>query len=162
MSTEVLEWFAWRDLDPDRLYGLLRLRSEVFVVEQRCVFAEMDGIDPLCGHLCAYDAQGQVGGCLRLVPPGVKRPHSDSPAADGPALGRLATRADLRGTGLGRRLMMAGLARCEQRYPGMPVFLSAQQHLEGFYASMGFVRLREPYDEDGIAHLDMRRGQPGS
>lgn len=156
-----LRWFAWRELDPDTLYGLLRLRSEVFVVEQNCVFAEMDGIDPLCMHLCAFDEPDRIGACLRLAPPGVKRPHSPSPAAQGPALGRLVTRADLRGAGLARRLMHEGLARCERDFPGRPVFLSAQQHLERFYASMDFLRLREPYDEDGIAHVDMRRGPRG-
>ncbi|MGQ0619821.1 MAG: GNAT family N-acetyltransferase [Panacagrimonas sp.] len=157
MSVE-LKWFAWRELDPDTLYGLLRLRSDVFVVEQNCVFAEMDGIDPLCVHLCAFDGHRQIGACLRLVPPGVKRPHSASPIATGPALGRLVTRADLRGTGLGRRLMQDGLARCARDFHGLAVFLSAQRHLEPFYASMDFARVGEPYDEDGIAHVDMRRG----
>lgn len=158
---DTLRWFAWNELDPDSLYGFLRLRSQVFVVEQRCLFAEMDGLDPGCEHLCAFDAQGQVSGCLRLVPPGLRRPHSASPAADGPALGRLVTRSDRRGIGLGRRLMQQGLERCTQLHPGAAVYLSAQQHLERFYASIGFVRLGEPYDEDGIAHLDMRRGPSG-
>lgn len=153
--SERLRWFEWSEFDPDSLYAILRLRSQIFVVEQACLFAEMDGIDPLCAHLCAFDPDGLIAGGLRLVPPGVARPHSVSPAADGPSLGRLVTRADLRGKGLGRRLMAAGLARCAARYPGTSVYLSAQLHLEPFYASMGFSRLRPPYDEDGIPHVDM-------
>lgn len=153
--SERLRWFAWSEFDPDSLYGLLRLRSEIFVVEQACLFLEMDGIDPLCTHLCAFDLRGHLAGGLRLVPPGIARPHSPSPAADGPALGRLVTRADRRGQGLGRRLMAAGLDRCAVCYPGTAVYLSAQQHLEAFYTSMGFIRLRTPYDEDGIPHVDM-------
>lgn len=156
--SERLRCLAWSEFDPDLLYHWLRLRSEIFVVEQACVFAEMDGIDPLCVHLCALDPQGRVAGGLRLVPPGVARPHSPSPAADGPALGRLVTRRDLRGQGLARRLMAAGIEQCARRFPGAAVYLSAQQHLEAFYGSMDFVRLRPPYDEDGIVHVDMRRG----
>jgi ElaA protein len=157
VSRVTLAWYEWPAFDPDTLYALLRLRSEVFVVEQACVFAEMDGIDPACTHLLARDAQGQVAGCLRLVPPHLARPHSPSPPAEGPALGRLVTRQDQRGSGLGRRLMIEGLRECARRHPQLDQYLSAQQHLEGFYASLGFQRLRPPYDEDGIAHVDMRR-----
>lgn len=152
-----LRWLSWREFDPDTLYALLRLRSAVFVVEQHCVFAEMDGIDPACEHLLALSADGEVLGCLRVVPPGLRRPHSAAPAADGPALGRLVTRADQRGTGLGRTLMQEGIAHCLRGYPCHTLYLSAQQHLETFYRSLGFTRLREPYDEDGIPHLDMQR-----
>lgn len=153
-----LRWFAWREFDPDSLYSLMRLRSAVFVVEQNCVFLEMDGLDPRCEHLLAIDDDdGEAVGCLRLVPPGLKRPHSPAPAATCPVLGRLVTARSVRGSGLGRRLMLAGLARCESRWPGRSIQLSAQQHLQSFYASLGFEPLREPYDEDGILHLDMRR-----
>jgi ElaA protein len=151
-----IRWVAWRDFDPDTLYGLLKLRSDIFVVEQNCVFSEMDGLDPLCEHLVATTG-GRVVAVLRVVPPGVKRPHTPSPAADGPAIGRVVVDATHRGTGLARRLMAQAIERCEARDPGSAVYVSAQQHLERFYASMGFERLREPYDEDGIPHVDMRR-----
>ncbi|TDU25872.1 ElaA protein [Panacagrimonas perspica] len=152
-----LRWVAWTAFDPDSLYALMRLRSAVFVVEQACIFHEMDGLDPRCEHLLATDAQGDVVGCLRLVPPRLQRPHSTAPAADGPALGRLVTALSERGTGLGRRLMAEGIARCERDFPGAAIQLSAQQPLESFYSSMGFEAMREPYDEDGILHVDMRR-----
>lgn len=152
-----LRWVAWREFDPDLMYSLLRLRSAVFVVEQACVFHDMDGLDPFCDHLLALDGHRDVVGCLRRVPAGLKRPHTPAPAADCPALGRLVTSLPMRGSGLGRRLMVEGIARCEREQPGTTIQLSAQQHLQGFYESLGFAVLREPYDEDGIAHIDMRR-----
>jgi len=60
-----------------------------------------------------------------------------------------------RGLGLGRAVMREGLARCAQRYPGQPVKVSAQQHLEAFYNGLGFTTVGSPYDEDGIRHVDM-------
>lgn len=160
-SSARLRWLEWNDFDPDTLYALLRLRSAVFVVEQACVFHDMDGLDPRCAHLLAFDeATGEVVGCLRQVPAGLKRPHTPSPAAPGPMLGRLVTAPRVRGTGLGRALMLEGIAQSERDHPGEDLYLSAQQRLQGFYESLGFRALREPYDEDGILHVDMcRRGR---
>ncbi|MDB5967896.1 MAG: family N-acetyltransferase [Hydrocarboniphaga sp.] len=150
-------WHRWAELTPDRLYAFLKLRSDIFVVEQNCVFPEMDGIDPLCEHLSASSPDGQLMAYLRLVPPGVKRPHSESPAAAGPAVGRVVVASQWRGTGLGRQLMVRALEYCGEHYPGQPVALSGQQHLERFYASLGFVTQSPPYLEDGIWHVDMSR-----
>jgi len=150
-------WHRWPELTPDRLYAFLKLRSDIFVVEQNCVFSEMDGIDPHCEHLLATGADGELQAYLRLVPPGVKRPHSGSPAASGPAIGRVVVAAAHRGSGLGRRIMLESLRHCEALYPGLPVSLSGQQHLEAFYASLGFVTQRPAYLEDGIWHVDMQR-----
>jgi ElaA protein len=142
-------WYRWSELTPDVLYELLRLRSAVFVVEQDCVFLDMDGRDPACEHLCARDAAGTLLACLRLVPPGVRTPKV--------SLGRVVVAPSARGRGLGRAVMQEGLRRCAQRHPGAPVKVSAQRHLEPFYASLGFAPVGEPYDEDGIPHLDMVR-----
>ncbi|HEX4896591.1 MAG TPA: GNAT family N-acetyltransferase [Solimonas sp.] len=155
-------WYAWEQLDPDTLYGFLRLRSEIFVVEQNCVFPDMDGVDPRCTHLCGRDAQGRLLAYLRLLPPGVERAvHTvegeRAPSAPGPALGRLVVHADARGKGLARAAMLEGLRICAFRYGGQPVSLSAQRHLSHFYASLGFREASEPYLEDGIWHVDMRR-----
>lgn len=151
MATPALHWrwWRWRDLDPDTLYGFLRLRSAIFVVEQNCVFPDMDGADPACDHLCGLDPARSVRAYLRLVPPGVKDRD--------PSLGRVVVDAALRGTGLGRELMRKGIAECERRHPRYGIFLSGQQHLETFYASLGFVTESEPYLEDGIWHVNLRR-----
>lgn len=144
------QWYAWQDLMPDTLYALLRLRSAIFVVEQNCVFPDMDGRDPACEHLCGWDGDELVA-YLRLVPPGVRTPEV--------SLGRVVVAQPARGRGLGRDVMLEGLRGCGRRHPGAPVKVSAQQHLEKFYGSLGFVRVGEPYDEDGIMHVDMIRGQ---
>ena len=150
MTREVLrwDWQTWATLSPDALYAILRLRSAIFVVEQNCVFHDMDGVDPACEHLSGR-RDGALVACLRLVPPGVLSKQ--------PALGRVVVAQDARGQGLGRALMLEGLRHCAQRFPGQPVKVSAQQHLEKFYQSLGFVTAGAMYLEDGIPHVDMIR-----
>ena len=143
-------WHDWRELTPDLLYAVLRLRSAIFVVEQNCVFPDMDGRDPDCAHLCGWNDAGDLVAYLRLVPPGVRTPEV--------SLGRVVVAAPARGQGLGRAVMEEGLRACARRYPGKPVKVSAQQHLETFYRSLGFATAGPRYLEDGIWHVDMVRG----
>ena len=145
-------WHAWAALDTHTLYDFLRLRVDIFVVEQRCAYPELDGLDPQCRHLCVHDADGALVGYLRLLPPGLKAPQ--------PALGRLVVAASHRGSGLGRRILQEGLRECARRHPGQAAFLSGQQHLQAFYESAGFRTISEPYLEDGIPHVDMLRQAP--
>lgn len=140
-------WHAWKSLSPDLLYALLKLRSDIFVVEQNCVFSDMDGIDPQCEHLCGVDRQGSLQVYLRLLPPGLKFAEC--------SLGRLVTAASARRGGLARAAIEQGLVRLRQRYPGQTVRIGGQRYMEAFYASMGFVPTGEPYLEDGIPHVDM-------
>ena len=140
-------WFTWRELDPDTLHAFLKLRSDIFVVEQNCVFSEIDGADPACEHLCGQDAAGALRVYLRLVPPGVKVPQ--------PALGRLVVAAAARKSGLARTAMQEGIRHCHARYPGQAIFLAAQGQLEPFYQSLGFATTGGVYLEDGIPHVNM-------
>lgn len=142
-----LTWYRWPDLSPDLLYAFLKLRSDVFVVEQNCAFADPDGLDPQCEHLCASGTGGRLLGYLRLLPLGLKKPQ--------PSLGRLVVDPAARHLKIGRSLMEAGLARCAGLYPGQAVHLGGQRHLQGFYESLGFEVTGEPYLEDGIPHVDM-------
>lgn len=148
MATPSLIWRDFADLRVEELHALLRLRCDVFVVEQACAYADIDGKDPLARHLLAWIGP-DLAGCLRLFPPG----------ADGPAarIGRVVVAPPQRLAGLGRRLMQAGLIGTLERYPAAPVELSAQAHLERFYASLGFLRISADYLEDGIPHCDMQR-----
>jgi ElaA protein len=146
------EAFVWREFDAlsaAELHALLKLRCEIFVVEQACAFPEIDGKDPLARHLLCHDGADLIG-CLRLFAPGL--------AGEAARIGRVAVAPPARGTGLGRRLMQAALDEIEGRYGRTPVALSAQLHLEAFYAGFGFERVSETYLEDGIAHCDMQRG----
>lgn len=141
-------WYAWRDLDPDTLYDFLRLRSAAFVIEQNCVFADMDGIDPQCAHLCVRERDGALLGYLRLLPPGGRLPE--------PSLGRIVVAPSARGEGLARAIAREGVRECQTRYPERDIVISGQQHLEPFYATLGFAVDSRPYVEDGIWHVDMR------
>ncbi|MDR3415478.1 MAG: GNAT family N-acetyltransferase [Nevskia sp.] len=145
----VWRWLCWDELSTDLLYRLLRLRSEVFVVEQACAFQDLDGLDPRCEHLCGCDAAGDLLAYARLLPPGLKYPEA--------SLGRLVTAPGVRRTGLGRELMRQALDGCRRRYPDQPLRIGAQQRLERFYAGFGFAAVAAPYLEDGIVHVDMLR-----
>jgi ElaA protein len=153
MSAVRWQLTAWSGLSCDRLYALLRLRSAIFVVEQNCVFLDLDGLDRHCDHLCGFDAQGELVAYARLLPPGVK--HAEA------AIGRIVVAPPRRGTGLGHALMRQALAACAERYPGQAVLIEAQQHLEPFYAHHGFATIGSPYLEDGIPHVHMRLPPPG-
>ncbi len=139
-----------RQLDTATLYALLALRTQVFVVEQRCPYLETDGQD-LVGdtcHLLAQDAHGLVA-YLRLLDP--QRMQGEV------VIGRVVIAESARGTGLGRALMEQALAECRQRWPGVPLYLSAQAHLQGYYGRYGFAPVTEVYLEDDIPHIGMRR-----
>ena len=147
------EWTcaALADLPPAQAYALLRLRSEVFVVEQRCPYLDLDGKDLLPGvwQLFASSANGEVLACLRGLAPGLSFAE--------PALGRVATARSARGSGLGRALMQRGIHMMCERHPGHPIRIGAQAYLVPFYESLGFRVASAPYDEDGIAHVEMLR-----
>ena len=142
-------WQPFNELAPATLYAILELRSRIFVVEQNCVFLDMDGVDSACEHLCGFDENNRLLAYLRLVPPGVKCVE--------PSLGRLVVAQDARRHGLARRAIELGLERLRERYPGQTIRIGGQRYMEAFYASMGFVATGEPYLEDGIPHVEMIR-----
>lgn len=133
---------AFADLDPATLYAILRLRVDVFVVEQACPYPELDGRDtePTALH-CWIEEDGEVVAVARVLrdPDGVGR------------IGRIATRREARGRGLAERLIRHALTLLEG-----PVRLSAQSHLADYYAGFGFVPDGDEFLEDGIPHLPMR------
>ena len=143
--------FAWRSFDAltvSELHDMLRLRADVFIVEQACVFRDIDGRDPVALHLLAYPTQNAgLLGTLRLFPPHL--------GAEQVRIGRVATALQVRGAGLGRAMMVEALAETERRFGPVPVRIEAQSRLEAFYRSLGFARASEDYDEDGIFHCAM-------
>lgn len=141
---------VWRDfagLTVGELHDILKLRCDVFIVEQRILCEEIDGRDPETVHgLVRHD--GAVAGTARIFPPG----------ADGAArVGRVATRRDLRGLGLGRTLMREAVAEITRRFGTVPIVLGAQSHLVDFYVGFGFEAVSDIYDDHGIPHVEMRR-----
>lgn len=152
-----LTWTCERlsDLTPLALYQALALRAEVFVVEQQCIYLDPDGADLLAWHLLGYDGDNKLVAVARLLPPLAKGPEHRFPE-----IGRVLCAPGARGGGQGRALMQQALLHCERLWPDQPVALGAQAYLLDFYASLGFAPLADsaPYLEDGILHIDMRKG----
>ncbi len=138
------------DLGIQQLYAILQLREEVFVIEQNCIYQDIDGQDlegDTC-HLMAWDEDRLVA-YLRLLDPELQ--------GGDVVVGRVIIAPQARGTGLGHTLMEQAMAQIEKRWPDMPVYLSAQAHLQGYYGRYGFEVSGEEYVEDGIPHIGMRR-----
>jgi len=132
------------------LYAMLKLRVDVFVVEQECPYPELDGNDIDCLHLRLMDGN-ELLACARLW-----RPSNEVL----PRIGRVAVSPDHRGKKLGEALMREAIIACEREYPGEAIEISAQSHLQRFYGSLRFTVTSEEYVEDGIPHVDMIRSAP--
>ena len=128
------------------LYALLRLRSEVFVVEQNCVFLDLDNKDQLCHHLLIYQ-DDQLAAYARLVPPGISYKEM--------SIGRVLTHLDARGSGLGKLLMNRAIEACYELFGTGDIRIGAQVYAIPFYQSLGFAPDGAIYDEDGIDHIEM-------
>ena len=141
-------WSRFQELGVDNLYDALALRCRVFILEQGA-YLDPDGYDRQCWHLLGRDADGVLQAYLRVVDPGVKYEE--------PSIGRVITSPETRGSGLGRRLMVEGVARCAAAWPGRGIRISAQARLERFYKDFGFQRAAPDHIEDGIPHVLMVR-----
>jgi ElaA protein len=124
----------------------------VFVLEQQCLYGDIDDLDLDAHHLLGWRTAGgqrRLAAYLRLLAPGVKFAEM--------SLGRVLTTQAARGEGIGRELLAQGILHAERQYPGQRIRIGAQAHLEAFYGAFGFRKISEPYDEDGILHIDMLR-----
>lgn len=152
-----LRWDSkpFQTLTGSEVYAIAALRARVFVVEQNCVYADLDGErDFRSLHLLGWKGADLVA-YLRVVPKGLRYP-------DVLSIGRVVSAPELRGRGLGRALMREGISRVFSASGPVPIRISAQAHLESFYASLGFAAVSgEKYLEDNILHLEMLRpGMP--
>ena len=150
----MIDWqfSPFSDLAPADLYEVLAQRQQVFILEQTCLYPDIDGLDPVAHHLLGWrmvEGKRQLAAYLRVLGPGVKY--------DEMSLGRVITTQAARGSGAGRALLARGIECAEALYPGHRIRIGAQQYLEKFYQGFGFVTVSEPYDEDGIQHVDMLR-----
>ena len=139
---------AFADLSLSDLYALLRLRSVVFVLEQQCLYEDMDGKDPHARHLLGV-RDGNLIAYARLFAPGDYFEEA--------AIGRVVTEPASRGLGVGRQLMEQAICAVERAWGQVPIRIGAQSYLRAFYESFGFQIDGEPYIEDGIPHLPMLR-----
>jgi ElaA protein len=145
----------WRCLTFDEisgklLYEILRLRQEVFVVEQNCPYLDLDRKDFLAHHFIGFNDAREVMAYARILPVGRAYP-------DAASIGRVVTGPEIRGKGYGRKLMEQAIRQTEILAPNARIRISAQSHLTGFYGSLGFVSTGREYLEDGIPHTEMER-----
>ena len=150
MSSSPLTWrcLPFDALHARTLYALLQLRTEVFVVEQNCVFQDMDGADEQCFHLLGESARG-LEAYARLVPAGLKYTEA--------SIGRVVTLPAARGGGLGHALMSEAVRALVSLWGAQPIRIGAQAHLQAFYGQHGFAPAGPIYIEDGIDHIEMVR-----
>ena len=146
------QWSTFEELSRDDLYAVLTQRQEVFIVEQNCVYRDVDGLDQHAIHLLGWQhgtAGRELVAYLRCVLPGRKFNEL--------SLGRVLCAPSARGTGVGKQLFAEGIRRVELQFPGQRIRISAQQYLESFYRGFGFEVTSAPYSEDGIPHVEMLR-----
>lgn len=146
------------ELSKDELFQIIKARQDVFIVEQNCVYKDIDGLDDAAWHLFSFDldAQGSqyINAYLRILNPGVKYKEV--------SLGRVLIDIQKRGSGLGQELMAKAISIIEEEFPQQAIRISAQYHLLNFYAEFGFESVSKPYDEDGIPHIEMLKLYIGS
>ena len=136
----------FKQLTTEELYAILRLRSEVFVVEQNCVFLDMDNKDIHCHHVMGWKGD-LLAGYSRIVPAGISYEES--------SIGRIVSSPAARGSGVGRELLIRSIDYLYTLHGKRPVRIGAQYYLKRFYESFGFVQKGEIYLEDGIEHIEM-------
>lgn len=149
---EKIDWSLKKfdELTPHELYEILRLRSEVFVVEQNCVFLDMDDKDQQSHHLQGRIA-GQLAAVVRILPPGL--------SYNEPSIGRVVSSPKFRRQGVGIELMKTAINETITLYGNGPIKIGAQLYLKKFYESFGFLQCSETYMEDDIPHIKMIRNQ---
>ncbi|REE17708.1 ElaA protein [Paraburkholderia sp. BL27I4N3] len=153
MRLALLHW-RWKffdELSGVEVYTMLGARAAVFVVEQNCLYGDIDGLDMDAWHLLVYGSdkgRPPLAGYLRVLLP-------DADDSD-IRIGRVLTTAGFRGIGLGNAMLERSLTHIRAQWPGTPIRLHAQAHLQGFYGAFGFTPVSEIHEEDGIPHVWMR------
>lgn len=136
----------FKELNIDELYDMLQLRTKVFVVEQNCVFQDMDDKDQKGVHVLGYTGNELVA-YSRLLPSGVSYPQM--------SIGRVLTDTDRRKEGFGIKLMEVSIEAMYELYGKHSIRIGAQLYLKNFYEGFGFIQSSDTYLEDGIPHIEM-------
>jgi len=138
----------FNELSADELYSVLQLRAEVFIVEQNCVYQDIDGKDAKALHVIG-ESEGKIVAYARLFQPGDYFGKA--------SIGRVVVAADFRDRKWGHDLMREAISAIDQYFGEKEITISAQQYLKNFYESHGFVQTSEMYLEDDIPHIEMKR-----
>ncbi len=146
----VIQWkiAAFGKLSGLEVHHMLRLREEIFVVEQNCAYHEIDGKDPECYHVIGFTEKGEVIATARIAPIGVIYKEI--------SIGRVTVNKDFREFGIGRELMIRAMNFSRDELKAASIKIAAQEYLEKFYKALGFITISASYLWDGILHVDMR------
>ena len=142
----------FHQITTDQLYDILKLRIDIFIVEQKCPYPELDDKDRHAEtrHLTAY-LDSKLIAYTRLLPPGLSYPDV--------SIGRFAVEASVRHQGVGVLLIEKSLEEIDKIWPDKAIRISAQEHLKDFYEKFGFIKVSDCYLEDGITHIEMLKQQ---
>lgn len=135
-------------LSPKEVHDMLKVRVDVFVVEQKCAYPEIDGKDSDCWHVLGQDSSGLTVAVARIAPSGVIYREA--------SIGRVALAKSARGVGHGIRVMEEAIIFCESNLKTPSIKIAAQLYLKKFYSDFGFEQISDTYLWDGIDHIDMR------
>ncbi|RQP09629.1 MAG: GNAT family N-acetyltransferase [Chryseobacterium sp.] len=146
----MIDWHlkSFDELSRDRLYAIMRVRQEVFIVEQKTFYLDADDTDQTALHLWA-EVDGEIAAYCRLFGPRIKYEEC--------SIGRVLTHPKYRGKGLGRSMMILALEAIQTRFGTAKVRISAQDYLLGFYGDFGFESTGKRYLEDDLPHTEMLR-----
>ena len=136
----------FEELTLEELYEILKLRSEVFVVEQNCIYNDIDGKDKASFHVIIKE-NNEITAYLRVLPPGISYENA--------SLGRVLVAKDARGMGYAKAIVTEGINCVLRNFNTNKITIGAQEYLKDCYSEFGFKPVSEVYDEDGIPHLDM-------
>ena len=145
-----LDWQikTYSELSLNEFHDIIALRLKAFVVEQSCLYQDLDGKDKKCYHLLCRDGKGNIVGTARILHPGISYPEV--------SIGRVVIDESARGKGVGHELIKKCTAFINEEFGDVSISISAQKHLEGFYEQHGFKSVGNEYLEDGIPHLEMK------
>ena len=142
----IIEIKKFNELTINELYELLKLRAEVFIVEQKCIFNDIDDKDLKSIHIM-IKTNNKIEAYLRVLEPGVSYSNS--------SVGRVLVAKDSRKNGLARKIVKEGINYIINNFQNKNITIGAQEYLKDFYESLGFKAISQVYLEDGIPHLDM-------
>ncbi len=146
----MLTWLCkhFDTLTTAELYAILELRVEVFVVEQNCVYQDIDNKDQASFHFMGWN-ENKLVAYTRIIPPAISYPEA--------SIGRVVTSPIVRRSGIGKELMERSIAQVKILFGNTPIRIGAQVYLEKFYTSLGFRQTSPVYLDDGIEHIEMLR-----
>src|SRR3989344_6035885 len=141
------QWSSFEELKLNELYDILALRQQIFILEQNCIYADLDYLDQPAQHLLGRD-NNQLVAYSRLLPLGI-------PYKGAISFGRVLVAKEARGRNIGKNMIHEVFSYLKKQNNAHPIIISAQLYLKTFYESFGFIAEGESYDDDGIPHIKM-------